>query len=210
MRKIDYTDQVFGKLTVVSPSHIGPRGQSFWLVRCECGVEKIVRISHLVDGSTVSCGCHRMVRPLKHGACDTSEYRIWKNMKRRCLNPGVKDAPLYSERGIKVCPRWIESFDNFFADMGERPTTKHSLDRVDVNGDYCPENCRWATPAQQNRNTRRNIKISIGGVTKCASDWAECNGIPPKIAIQRIGKLGWDPIRAVTTPVIRMAARKAA
>lgn len=122
----------------------------------------------------------------------------WENMVQRCHNPKAPNFKDYGGRGISVCERW-RSVRNFREDMGPHPGVRYSLDRIDNEGDYCPENCRWATKSVQTRNTRRNVLITIDGKSKCATDWATANGVPPKTVHNRI-QAGWDPVKAVTTP----------
>lgn len=152
--------RTFGRLTVLSqtagPSH--RRGRR-WLCRCECNVETVVRDDHLRSGKTRSCGClHRdtaraLVRT--HGLSDTCEFTTWSDMRCRCLSPTNVSYPDYGGRGIGIVARW-DLFENFLTDMGPRPSAKHSLDRKDNDGDYGPDNCRWAVQKQQNRNRRNN------------------------------------------------------
>lgn len=157
----DLTNQTFSRLTVIEQS--GPLyrcRQRSWLCKCECGKTKIIAEPSLKKGLTKSCGClakehgHNMT---KHGRTRTSEWFSWQSMKARCLNPNHIKFKNWGGRGIKVCDRWINSFENFFKDMGPRPSLKYSIDRFpDNDGNYEPSNCRWATMKQQNNNTRRN------------------------------------------------------
>lgn len=122
--------------------------------RCVCGVVKVVNLASVRAGQSRSCGqCRRSMLNRKHGAWHTAEYGIWAGMKQRCLNPKAPSFHNYGGRGIHVCDRW-QSFENFIADMGPRPTLTHSVERRDVNGDYTLDNCYWATPAEQARNKR--------------------------------------------------------
>jgi hypothetical protein len=165
---INITGQVFNKLTIVSFSHV-QNNKYYWLCKCECGNNKIVRSDSLKDGSVKSCGCLQHVRVKKivasllpkrimtwHGYGNKTHrkkgYSSWIAMKARCLNPNHEAYNNYGGRGITIDPRWLgkDGFVNFLADMGERPSIRHSLDRYpDVNGNYCKENCRWATWEQQ-------------------------------------------------------------
>lgn len=120
-----------------------------------------------------------------------SIYAIWVSMKRRCLNKNDRSYNNYGGRGIKVCDRWIESVVNFFEDMGPRPGKEYSLDRIDVNGNYCPENCRWATRKEQAGNTRMTRKVTYQGNTKCLRDWAKKTGISEKTLANRLNA-GWS------------------
>lgn len=132
----------------------------------------------------------------------TLTYRAWVNMKTRCLNPKRARFNDYGGRGIAICDRWMQ-FENFLADMGERPSGDHSVDRYpDVNGNYEPSNCRWATNLEQARNKRTTTNITINGETRCAEEWCRLFGINRSTFQSRIKKLGWtDPVKALSTPV---------
>ena len=155
-----------GSLTVFdeAPTRVRPRGQRarYWACRCDCGVEKDFCTGQLRSGHTRSCGCGISKAVIKrnttHGLSHcASEYITWKSMRRRCLNPSAKDAKYYAGRGISICAEW-NSFERFLADMGRRPSPKHSIDRIDVNGNYEPGNCRWATAVEQRRNRRDAVR----------------------------------------------------
>lgn len=169
------------------------------VARCDCGETKSVLLSTLRRGSTKSCGCLRRTRLKKHGHSKHPLFQCWADMLRRCKSIGCKVYKHYGGRGIKVCDRWHE-FENFVKDMGDRPDGGE-LDRVDNDGDYCPENCKWSTRTEQLRNQRRSTAIEIDGVTKTLSEWALFYGIvSPAVASGRI-HYGWDAIMAFTTPV---------
>lgn len=159
VRFIDRTGQRVGKLTIISFHSKTKRG-SKWLCRCECGNEIVALAGNLKPNHTTSCGCVQSAittaRNLTHGLSRTKEHYAWLDAKARTTNPKHKRYIYYGARGIKVCDRWFNSFENFFADMGECPPNKRSLGRIHNNGDYCPENCRWETHVQQMNNTRRN------------------------------------------------------
>ena len=135
-----------------------------------------------------------------HGMTKTPEYNSWRGMKNRCFNPNYQHYSHYGSRGITVCDRWKNSFQNFLADMGSRPTAKHSLDRIDNDGDYCPGNCRWATKAEQENNKRNNRLITIGCVTLNIAQWTKEMGFGETIIFMRL-KSGWSEFDAVMTPV---------
>src|ERR1700679_453274 len=173
-RFIDRTGHTYGRLTVVELSHIGtsPNGtrQSWWLCKCSCGNETTVRGGSLNAGVSNSCGCFRREHSRKqattHGMSQTSEFKIWTWMNQRCFNPKATKFYLWGGRGITVCDRWRNSFANFIADMGRRPSKDHSIERKDTNGNYDPSNCVWATRKEQGRNRRNNQIVVIRGITK--------------------------------------------
>jgi len=134
------------------------------------------------------------------GGKPTPEYRAWVQMKGRCLNPSQPNYKYYGARGIRVCDRWLHSFEKFFEDMGPRPAPGYTLERRDNDGDYTPENCYWATWLQQARNRRRNRAITFNGETKILSEWAEAIGISVGTLYARISR-GWSVERALTIPV---------
>lgn len=135
----------------------------------------------------------------KHGMWGSPEWGIWRDMKRRCLNPNVKCFNNYGGRGITVCDRWLE-FAHFFKDMGHRPSAEHSLDRKDNNKGYNKDNCRWATIEQQSNNTRASRFVTYKGVTLTITQWEKCSPYKHHLLYQRLVNLGWDVERAMTTP----------
>ncbi len=185
-KSIDRTGQVFGHLTVIHlvPPIPGKKDNKKWLCICECGVEKIIRVNHLVSGDTISCGCKKLdilkEKSKTHGLSQNndykSEYLIWVGMNRRCFNKNYKKFIDYGARGIIVCERWrgANGFMNFITDMGKRPSQKHSMDRWPNNdGNYEPGNCRWATMDEQNRNKRDNHWMEFEGKKMVLLDWAK-------------------------------------
>lgn len=182
MRK-DLTGCKFGDLTVIRQVESRKR-QRFWLCACSCGKTTIVGTGNLTSGKTKSCG-HRK-SPKKHGKAGTRIYGIYQNMKQRCGNPNNTNYKSYGGRGIKVCRDWQESFESFFEWALSNGYDKNlELDRINVNGDYSPDNCRWITHLEQCQNRRTNVKITINGVTKTLSEWAQETGIPYKTILSR-------------------------
>lgn len=199
----DLTGRVFDKLTVVSYAGTAP-GHQLWNCLCLCGNEKVVRANNLCNKHTKSCGCINISKPprLRHGGSHSPEWGVWNAMNSRCHNVKNKQYDDYGGRGIRVCDRWRKSFDNFISDMGRKPSTGHSIDRIDNNGNYCPENCRWATMLEQANNKRTSRFITIDGITLTLAQWARLKSIDVRIIHSRINRCGWDVKRAVTTPVL--------
>lgn len=195
----------FGKLVVVELVH-APRRRK-WKCKCDCGRDALVYPNNLKRGLTRSCGCgerawRRAFGPSRrtHGASNTRELSIWNNMIRRCEDPKNAAFRYYGARGIRVCKRWRNSFQAFMADMGPRPSRRHSVDRMDNNGNYEPRNCRWALPIEQGRNARHNRLITFAGETMCMSAWAERVGMTPDNLKLRLRR-GWTIARALTEPL---------
>jgi len=198
---IDLTGQQFGRLAVVKRVENNKHKQSQWLCQCECGNMTTVNICHLKSGNTKSCGCLQKERVrevhLKHShACKNKKsriYYIWISMINRCNNSNNKYYKSYGGRGIRVCEAWLR-FENFLADMGEKPNSM-SLDRVDNNGNYGPENCRWSTNKEQQRNTRSNRLITIDSITKPLVEWCNFYNINYHKIYMRLHH-GWSPEEA--------------
>lgn len=182
---IDLTGKRFGRLVVLKKAERA----RYWLCLCDCGKKKEIRNDHLRNKKIRSCGCLAKEitrkRSVTHGMSNTRTYMAWTNMKTRCNNPSKHDIKNYGNRGIIVCKRWLNSFENFFSDMGEPPEGK-SIERIDNNKGYSPENCKWATRKEQMRNTRYNRMVSYRGQTRCVAEWAEVLGIKGKILINRL------------------------
>lgn len=190
---IDLAGQVFGKLTVVRFHEKASNGGSKWLCRCECGRECVVWAEVLKRQPDIRCKeCRKEVQRAQrttHGMKYTPEYMTWNQMKDRCLNSNSSNYRHYCARGITICDRWL-SFENFFKDMGLRPSIGHTLDRIDNDGNYTPENCRWAEASEQANNRRTNQFLTFNGKTQTWSQWAREIGLDKTVIRQRARK-GW-------------------
>jgi hypothetical protein len=172
------------------------------LVRCYCGNEFECRLISVKRGDTKSCGCGH----LKHGHAINNHpdpvkkntYVIWSKMKQRCLNPSATHYGNYGGRGIAVCERWLK-FENFLADMGLRPSLQHSIERLDVDGNYDPVNCKWAMPAEQAKNRRNVRRIEFNGKAMTIADWAREVGLGERCIWMRL-RAGWPLEKILTTP----------
>lgn len=203
MRAKDLTGQKFGKLTVIK--EIENRGKHrLWLCRCECGNEKIIYQTHITTGKTKSCGClHSEIaseiaktRQTKHGMFGTRIYGIWHGIKTRCENSHNANYKNYGGRGINVCEEWRE-FEPFYEwALSNGYKEGLTIERVDVNGNYEPSNCRWATVKEQMNNKRNNHLITYNGETKTVSQWAEELGINRETIYTRLSR-GWSEGRAL-------------
>lgn len=181
-------------------------GQRYWLCRCVCGRMREVNDYALVRGKTLSCGCHGRIRTVETPKLPKVqtlkrmyyvEYTTWCTMWSRCSRPTANGFKHYGGKGVTVCDRW-RTFDSFLADMGPRPSAKHTLDRIDSTGNYCPENCRWATWSTQTRNKSNNHYVTFNGRTLIVADWARELGISPQSLQKRLKK--WSRERALSLP----------
>lgn len=197
-RRIDLTGQKFGRLKVIEFSY-AKNEKTYWKCRCDCGNTKIIDGSALKRKATISCRCYQKEQVTKHGKSYTAEYKTWIRMKQRCYDKNTNSYKNYGKRGIKMCRRWRSSFENFLEDMGKRPSPKHSIDRIDNNGDYTPENCKWSTQKQQHRNKRSNRLITFKNKTKTMTEWSEIVGISSNAIHKRL-KRGWSIHDALTLP----------
>lgn len=194
------TGLTFDRLTVVG--YLGRIGaNNTWDCVCRCGSRRAVSGGNLKSGHTQSCGCLHKEKTSEatktHGASKSAEYRIWNGMKNRCLDKSNVNFDRYGGRGITVCARWLNSFEAFLADMGQRPSSKHSIDRINNNGNYEPGNCRWATAKEQANNTSANVLLTINGLTKPLSIWAAEYGLDRSVVMSRVinGDVGEALIR---------------
>ena len=202
----DLTGMKFGRLTVIGfAGRIGKERSIGWKVLCDCGKSKVLRSFNLTSGKTSSCGCLNRELFIKrfttHGKHKSRAYVSWQNMRRRCYEVACAEYHNYGARGIKVCDRWRDLFENFYADMGDPPPGK-SLDRIDVDGNYTPENCRWATAKEQANNKQNNRVIEYEGEELTIAQLAEKMGVNYKVFYMRLSR-GWSVEEAATTPVRR-------
>ena len=202
----DITGMKFGRLTVLRLSHKDNRHECHWLCKCDCGNEKTVSGNKLRSGNTKSCGCMqkefldgRLRR--KHGLTNAKLYATWENMKHRCNDPNNWMYPNYGGRGIKVCEEWLDSSTFFEWALRHGYEEGLSIERINVNGNYEPNNCRWVTQKVQSRNSRTNHLITYNDQTHCLVEWAEILGMPYTVIKNRITRLKWDVKRAFTEPV---------
>lgn len=189
MKMVDLNGSQFGRLSVVERD--GLVVPTRWICRCECGVVKSVASSKLTSGNTQSCGCLGRElsadRARKHGLSRSPEYRVYKTMINRCYNEKVVKYPRYGGRGIKVCPEWLASFETFYKDMGPRPSDDHSIERKDNDGDYCPDNCRWATRIEQANNKSNSVLFDDGsGFLRSITEIAQLAELPRATIASRI------------------------
>ena len=200
----------FGRLTIIkrTENYVSPKGvkASSWLCQCACGQYCIVVGSKLRSGHTQSCGCMQRDRACecstKYEHTDHPLYGVWRHIIERCENPRGNSYKNYGGRGIAICTEWrsdFEAFYNWAISSGYTPGL--SIDRIDVNGPYSPENCRFATRIQQGRNKRTNRLLEYRGEIKTLSEWAEIMGIPMPTLWARLTKYGWPIERALTEPV---------
>lgn len=210
---IDLTGLLFGRLRVIEQAARLKKKVPRWLCQCDCGGSVVAEGKNLRGGLTKSCGCLSKevasLRTRTHGMTESVEYKTWSAIKRRCYNENEHCYPRYGGRGIKVCGRWLNSFENFYADMGPRPAGNYSIERNDPNGDYSPSNCRWLPMAKQSANRRNSLRATLNGVTRLITEWAEITGIPYATLQARIDR-GWDDARLLTTPLMKQKRNKKA
>ena len=199
---IDMQGMRFGRLVVLRRD--GTKGKAAtWECLCDCGNHCVTAGGSLRKGRSVSCGCWK--REGYGGACRTHadthspEHNTWSKIIGRCKNKNDNAYHRYGGRGITVCDRWLK-YENFLSDMGRRPSDAHSIDRIDNNGCYEPNNCRWATAAEQSRNRRSNVFVEVDGYKMVLKDAADKFGIPYKTVHARISN-GWEIMDALTRPL---------
>lgn len=208
-RFIDLTGHRFGRLTIVrrAENYVSPNGTSYasFICKCDCGKTVVVRSHDLRTGRTTSCGCYHdqccRERRTVHSMSRSPLNEIWSAMKQRCSNKNSKDYKNYGGRGISVCEEWEKDFTVFYEWSVKSGYKKGlSIDRIDVNGDYRPDNCRWVTQRVQSNNMRKNRVIEYNGERHTVSEWSEITGIKYRTILQRANS-GWDAERILTEPV---------
>lgn len=201
---LDLTGQRYGRLKVIK--YVGiRRTHKAYLCKCDCGTEKIITSSDLRSGRVKSCGCYKQElitdKNTTHGLRDHRLYRIWANMKSRCYNPNSTHYKHYGGRGIQICDQWRNDFKAFYDwAMKNGYSDELSIDRIDINGDYEPNNCRWATDNEQARNTSTNKIFTINNESKSLIEWCEIYNINYRTVQDRLNR-DWDIIDALTKPV---------
>lgn len=205
MLKRDLIGERFGKLVVLEESGKNKRKEILWLCRCDCGKELLVPTYSLTSGNTKSCGCIRGCNG-KHGAYKAGKverlYRVWLRMKTRCSNPNVSEYRHYGGRGIRVCDEWDKSYASFrkwALENGYDPNAKQgacTIDRIDNNKGYCPENCAWVSMKEQRINRRCNVFLTINGERMTVSEASEKYGVPYDTLLAR-HHAGWKDEDAV-------------
>lgn len=195
---IDLTGKTFGRLTVVRRV-VDPEKQPKWLCVCVCGHPTIVFGNALRTGATESCGCLQREQATTHGQTTSQEFIIWQHIRQRCYNPRHRSYKGYGGRGITVCDRWNGSFEAFFADMGPRPSPRHTIERKDNAGPYEPSNCRWATRLEQGENKRNNRRITHDGQTLTLGQWCRLLNMRKSTLMNRLAR--WSVAEALSRPV---------
>lgn len=201
----------FGKLIVIERSSNDSSGKSMWICKCDCGeITKPIYASNLKYGRTISCGCHRNYvlnslaeKSRTHGMTNTRLYTIWTSMKVRCYNKNCDAYNKYGGRGITICDEWKNDFSAFMKWAYENGYSEElTIDRINVNGNYEPDNCRWATYKTQANNTRKNKYLTLDGKTMTMKQWSEYTGIRYGTLYRRL-KDGWSVKSALTIPITR-------
>lgn len=197
MNKLSLIGKRFNRLLVISEAPVRKQ-KSFWNCACDCGNELVICGSGLMNGQTQSCGCLQKERAsaatFKHKATKTTEYYSWVNMKTRCYNRKCEDYKDYGGRGIAVCDKWRNDFVAFLEDMGKKPSKRHSIDRINTDGNYEPNNCRWGTDEVQSRNKRSNRWFEHNGIKMILDDWADYFGCHQGNLSNSIKTRGFDGV----------------
>ena len=199
-KRIDLTGQQFGRLTVLKFAEMDKGRNSKWLCECECGNEKIVYMSGLRTGDSQSCGCLMKERVRKavtiHGMTGSAVHNAWNFIKKSCYNINDKEYEKYGAKGIKLCERWKDSFENFYEDMGDRPSDTYILGRINTKDNFEPSNCKWMTRIEKNNNRKNNTWLQIENESKTTSEWARISGTNYNTIKSRL-RIGWSHKEAV-------------
>jgi len=199
---VDLIGKIFGRLTVISYLGKNKKAQREWVCQCVCGQKLTLTTASIFAGHTNSCGCLQkellIARRRIHGESRSKEFRIWSRMKGRCESPAYHHFKDYGGRGITVCERW-QRFQNFLDDMGRCPP-KMSIERKDVNGNYEPSNCKWATAIEQANNRRNSLILTFNGKTQTVSQWSRELGFIAGTIGRRLAR-GWAAGKALSTPL---------
>ena len=210
MKRISSSEMIgmrFGRYEILKVVGVDKHQKVLFECRCDCGNIRNISRNALVTGNTKSCGCLNLEKiklPKTHGETAghtvTPTYRAWLNAKQRCNNPKNAEWHIYGEKGIKMCPEWEQSYEKFLADVGRKPGREYSIERIRSNGDYEPGNVKWATAAEQSRNTSQTRLIEYNGKTQCLTDWATELGFNARTLGSRLNVGGWSVEKAFTTP----------
>ena len=210
---IDFTGIKFNYLTMIERIGTNKYQQALWLCKCDCGETTIAIGSEVKSGKKKSCGCYKTSRLIKrvttHGLYDTRLHHTWGNMKDRCYNKNSGEYYAYGGRGIAVCEEWRHNFQAFYDwAVSHGYSDNLTIERVNVDGNYEPQNCKWATRKEQMNNTRRNRKLTYNGKVQTLQQWADETGIRVQTLWIRLDH-GWDVEKALTTPVKQYKKRGA-
>lgn len=204
MKALDLVGKRFNNLVVMERVANSPNGQTVWKCKCDCGNITIVRRGNLTSGAVKSCGCliHNPSANRTHNMSKSRLYQEWAGIKSRCVYKSAENKPYYGGRGIKMCDEWANSFE-CFRDWAMENGYKDDLtiERIDNNGDYCPENCKWIPKAEQSSNRRNCVIVTYNGKTQNLNDWCKELGLDYKRVNNRMKKLGWTFEKAISEPV---------
>lgn len=214
MKQEDYIGKTYNKLTILNfetPEDYKNKKtgyiqkQHVVTCKCNCGNLWTGKLQNIKRETTTSCGCYK-TKTLKenprgktHGLVNTSEYYSWNAMKNRCLNKNAPNYHNYGGRGITVCDRWKDSFENFYTDMGSKPKKGYSIDRIDNNGNYEPNNCKWSSQKEQTNNQRTNKLLTYKNKIQTLSQWCEELNLNRDTVIERLNKYKWTIEKVLET-----------